>query len=110
MFRRDLATVTRTTQDTIEGEVIYGENIVIASNIPCHLSVNTISPVNQSDSTASVMYDYKLFYDTSLGIVIKPNDIINVTTAQGQQFEIVAGESHIYPLTVQTHCEDVKIV
>ena len=110
MFRNDRCTISRENEEIIENEVVYGEDIIIAENIPCHLSVKTISPVNQSQSTATVLLDYVLFIETRLGITIQSNDKITVITAQGQEYKLRAGESHKYGLTTQTHCEVVKVV
>lgn len=109
MFRDDICTILRAQEEIIEGETIYGDLVLVAENIPCHLSVVSISRVNQSQSTATVLLDYVLYIDTTHGISIQPNDTINVTTSQGQQYELKAGESHKYKLTTQTHCEVVKV-
>lgn len=110
MFRNDVCTIKRPKREVIQNETIWGTPEIIAENVPCHLSVKAISPVNQSQSTATVLLDYVLFIDTVTGITLKTNDIINVTTAQGQQYELRAGESHKYRLTTQTHCEVEKVV
>lgn len=109
MFRNDRATVKRPKKTKLNGEVIYGTPTQIVKDMPCHLSVKALSPINQSDSTATVLYDFVLFYDTALNITINPNDILEVTTAQGQSYTLRAGESKKYPLTVQTHCEKIKV-
>ena len=109
MFRNDRCTIKRPTKTNINGEVIYLPETVIYENVPCHLSVKALSPVNQSQSTATVMLDYVLFIDTKLGITINKNDIVEVTTAQGDSYKLRAGESHKYPLTTQTHCETDKV-
>lgn len=110
MFRADKCTISRELEEIIEGEIIYGDDVIIAVDIPCHLSVKAISPVNQSQSTATVLLDYVLFTQTSLGVTIKPNDKVTVLTAQGQEYKLRAGESHKYGLTTQTHCEVDKVV
>lgn len=110
MFRDDRCTIERPVEIEIEGEAIGYENEIIAVDIPCHLSVESISPVNQTQSTATVLLDYVLYIDTKHGVTIQSNDKISVLTAQGQQYELRAGESHKYRLTTQTHCEVVKIV
>lgn len=110
MFRDDKCTISRESKEVVEGEIIYGEDEIIAVDVPCHLSVESISPVNQSQSTATVLLDYVLFIDTKYGVTIEANDEIHVTTAQGQQYQLRAGESHKYRLTTQTHCEVIKVV
>ena len=110
MFRNDIFTLKRPKKEIVEGEIIWLDPELIAENIPCHLSVKTISPLNQSQSTATVLYDYVLFYDTALNLTINANDIIEVTTAQGQSYKLRAGESHKYPITTQTHCEVDSVV
>lgn len=110
MFRDDVCTIKRPKKIKVNGETVWGEPELIAENVACHLSVKAISPVNQSQSTATVLLDYTLFIDTALGITLKSNDIVNVITAQGQQYELRAGESHKYRLTTQTHCEVLKVV
>lgn len=110
MFRNDLFTAKRPKAIKYQNETIFGEPEIFVENMPCHLSVKALSPVNQSQSNATVLYDFTLFYDTASGIILEANDTIDVTTAGGQHYELRAGESHIYPLTVQTHCEDVRIV
>ena len=110
MFRDDKCTIYRPIEKEEDGEVIGYEDALIAENIPCHLSVKSISPVNQTQSTATVLLDYVLYINTNLGITIQSNDKITVITAQGQQYELRAGESHRYKLTTQTHCEVVKVV
>lgn len=110
MFRDDICTIERPVEVEEQGEIIEWRDELIASNIPCHLSVKSISQTNQSDSTATVLLDYVLYIDTKLGIDIHSNDKIKVTTAQGQEYELRAGESHRYKLTTQTHCEVVKVV
>ncbi len=106
MFRGDICTIKRQLKSVVEGETLWGDYKTIAADIFCHLSVKAISALNQSQSTATVMYDFTLFYDTSLGIDLQPNDLVFVKTAQGQEYELIAGESHQYYLTTQTHCED----
>jgi hypothetical protein len=110
MFRDDRCTIERPVEIEVEGETIGYENEIIAVDIPCHLSVESISPVNQTQSTATVLLDYVLYIDTKYGVTIQSNDKISVLTAQGQQYELRAGESHKYRLTTQTHCEVVKVV
>ena len=110
MFRDDICTIKRPNRTKVKGETIWGEPLLIAENIPCHLSVKSISQTVQSQSTATILYDYTLFIDTSLGVVINANDIIEVTTHHGQVRKLRAGESHIYGLTTQTHCEVDKVV
>lgn len=110
MFRDDKCTIIRPVEIEEQGETIGWEDALIAEDIPCHLSVKAISPVNQTQSTATVLYDYVLFLDTKNGVTIQANDKIKVTTAQGQYYELRAGESHKYRLTTQTHCEVVKVV
>lgn len=110
MFREDRCTIEREKKEIIEGEIIFGDDEIIAADIPCHLSVQSISPVNQTQSIATVQLDYLLYIDTKHGITINANDKIYVTTAQGQKYELRAGESHKYKLTTQTHCEVIKVV
>jgi len=110
MFRNDVCSIERPVEIEVEGETVGYENELIAVDIPCHLSVESISPVNQTQSTATVMLDYVLYIDTKHGITIQANDEIKVKTAQGQYYELRAGESHKYRLTTQTHCEVVKVV
>lgn len=105
MFRGDICTIKRQLKSVVEGETLWGDYKTIAADVPCHLSVKTISALNQSQSTATVMYDFTLFYDTSLGIDLQPNDVVFVKTSQGQEYKLIAGESHQYYLTTQTHCE-----
>lgn len=107
MFRNDICTIKRRLKAVVEGETLWGDYKTIAADIPCHLSVKAISALNQSQSTATVMYDFTLFYDTSLSIDLQPNDVIFVKTAQGQEYKLTAGESRQYYLTTQTHCEEL---
>lgn len=109
MFRNDMCTISREIKEIVEGEVIYGEDEIVAVDLPCHLSVKSISPVSQSQSTGTVLLDYVLYIDTKHGVTIQANDKISVTTAQGQYYELRAGESHKYRLTTQTHCEVTKV-
>lgn len=110
MFRLDRCTIKRPKKTKVNGEVIYTEPETIYSNIPCHLSVKSLSAVNQSDSTGTVLLDYVLFIDTNLGVTINKNDIIEVITGTGEQvYKLRAGESKKYPLTTQTHCEIEKV-
>ena len=109
MFRDHKCIIKRPTKTKVNGEVIYTADTVIYSNIPCHLSVKALSPINQSDSTATVLLDYVLFIDSSLGVTIKKNDIVEVITQFSDSYKLRAGESHKYPLTIQTHCEDIKV-
>jgi len=112
MFRNDRCTIKRPTKTKVNGEVIYLPETVIYSNVPCHLSVKALSPVNQTESTAKVLLDYVLFIDTnnSLNVTINKNDIIEVTQGvSGQTIKLRAGESQKYPLTIQTHCEVDKV-
>ena len=108
MFREDRCTIKRPIAIEEEGETIGYDEEIIAVDVPCHLSVQSISAVNQTQSTASVLLDYVLYIDTKHKISIKPNDEIIVTTGQGQIYELKAGESHKYKLTTQTHCEVTK--
>lgn len=110
MFRNDKCTIKRKPKQKINGEIIYLPETVIYSDVPCHLSVNALSPVNQSDSTAKVLLDYVLFIDTKQNVTINKNDIIEVTQGvSGQTIKLRAGESQKYPLTIQTHCEVDKV-
>ena len=110
MFRLDRCTIKRPKKTKVNGEVIYTEPETIYSDIPCHLSVKSLSAVNQSDSTGTVLLDYVLFIDTNLGVTINKNDIIEVTTGTGEQvYKLRAGESKKYPMTTQTHCEIDKV-
>lgn len=110
MFRLDRCTIKRPKKTKVNGEVIYTEPETIYSDIPCHLSVKSLSAVNQSDSTGTVLLDYVLFIDTNLGVTINKNDIIEVITGTGEQvYKLRAGESKKYPLTTQTHCEIDKV-
>ena len=109
LFRLDLCTVKRPKKTKVNGEVIYGTPTTIYTDVPCHLSVKALSPLNQSDSTATVLMDYVLFIDTSQHVTIKKNDIVEVTTQFDEKIELRAGESHKYPLTIQTHCEKNKV-
>ena len=111
MFRDDRCTIKRKPKTKVNGEVIYGNETAIFSNVPCHLSVKSLSAVNQSQSTATVLLDYVLFIDrnNSLNVSINRNDIIEVTTAAGDSYRLRAGESHKYPMTIQTHCEVDKV-
>ena len=94
----------------VNGEVIYDVPNTIYTDIPCHLSVKSLSAVNQSDSTGEVILDYVLFIDRKTGVTINKNDIIEVTTGTGEQvYNLRAGESKKYPLTIQTHCEIDKV-
>lgn len=110
MFRDDICTIKRPAKTVVEGETIWSEPAPIYTNVPCHLSVKALDPVIQSMSTASLKYDFKLFIDTASGIDIRPNDIVEVKTAQGQVFSLKACESFRYKLSVQTLCEERKIV
>ena len=110
MFRFDKCTIKRPNKTKTNGEVIYGTPTTVYTNIPCHLSVKALSPVNQSQSTATVLLDYVLFIDTRQNVTINKNDIIEVTQGiSGQTIELRAGESQKYPLTIQTHCEVNKV-
>lgn len=110
MFRNDICSIERPVEIKEEGEPIGWQDDIIAVDLPCHLSVESISPVNQTQSTATVLLDYVLYIDTKHGVTIQANDKIRVTTAQGQKYELRAGESHKYRLTTQTHCEVIKVV
>lgn len=103
MFRNHKCTIKRPYKEKINGEIVYLEPETIAVDVPCHLSIKANSALNQSQSTATVLYDYVLFTDNN--VVIKPNDIIE---CNGHFLR--AGESVRYPLTTQTTCEVDKIV
>ena len=109
MFRNDKCVIKRKEKTKVNGEVIYGDEVVIYENVPCHLSVKALSPINQSDSTAKVLLDYVLFINTNLGVTINKNDIVEVVTKFGDSYRLRAGESHKYPFTTQTHCEVNKV-
>ena len=110
LFRLDTCSIKRPKKTKVKGEIIYGTPETIYSNVPCHLSVKSLSPVNQSDSTATVLLGYVLFIDTALNVTINKNDIIEVTQGvSGNTIELRAGESQKYPLTIQTHCEKNKV-
>lgn len=110
MFRYDLCTIKRPKKIKLKGEIIYSTPDVVYVAVPCHLSVQTLSPVNQSDSTAKVLLDYVLFIDTDENVTIEKNDIIEVTQGvSGKTIELRAGESQKYPFTIQTHCEKNKV-
>lgn len=111
MFRLDKCTVKRPSKTKVKGEIIYGTPTTVYTDVPCHLSVKTISATNQSNSTAKVLLDFVLFIDTDTGVTIQSNDIIEVTTGQNQNYyKLRAGESKKYPLTIQTHCEVDSVV
>ncbi|MBS4760954.1 MAG: hypothetical protein KHX03_09685 [Clostridium sp.] len=109
MFRDDVCTIKRPAKTVVEGETIWGEPEAVYENIPCHLSVKSLSRVEQSSSTATVLLDYTLFIDLKTGVTINKNDIVEVTTGRGEKYFLRAGESHKYPLTIQTHCEDTSV-
>ena len=110
MFRLDRCTIKRPKKTKVKGEVIYGTPETIYTNIPCHLSVKSLSATNQSDSTATVLLDYVLFIDSDTGVTINKNDIVEVVTGMGEQvYNLRAGESKKYPMTIQTHCELNKV-
>lgn len=110
MFRQDKCTIKRPNKSKVKGEVVYGTPTTIYTNIPCHLSVKSLSALNQSDSTAKVLLDYVLFIDRSQNVTIQKNDIIEVVTGAGEQiYNLRAGESKQYPFTIQTHCEIDKV-
>jgi hypothetical protein len=79
MFRDDRCTIKRPIAIEEEGETIGYDEEIVAVDLPCHLSVQSISAVNQTQSTASVLLDYVLYIDTKHKISIKPNDEIIVT-------------------------------
>lgn len=110
VFRDSICIIKRPAKTVVEGETIWTEPEVVYADVPCHLSVKSVNPVEQSESTADIKYSFKLFTDASAGVDIKANDIVEVTTAQGQVFSLKAGESIRYKMTTQTSCEDVKIV
>lgn len=110
MFRDDICSIERPVEIKEEGETIGWQDDIIAVDIPCHLSVISKSATVQTQSTATVLLDYVLFIDTIYGVTIQENDKIRVTTLQGQYYELIAGESHKYKLTTQTHCEVTKVV
>lgn len=110
MFRDDICSIERPVEIKEEGETIGWQDDIIAIDLPCHLSVLSKSAVVQTQSTATVLLDYVLYIDTIHGVTIQTNDKIRVTTAQGQKYELRAGESHKYRFTTQTHCEVTKVV
>lgn len=110
MFRDDICSIERPVEIKEEGETIGWQDDIIAIDLPCHLSVLSKSAVVQTQSTATVLLDYVLYIDTKHGVTIQGNDKIMVTTAQGQKYELRAGESHKYRFTTQTHCEVTKVV
>lgn len=110
MFRDDRCSIERPVEVVEEGETIGWQDYIIAVDVPCHLSVLSKSAVVQTQSTATVLLDYVLYIDTKHGVTIQSNDKITVTTAEGQYYELRAGESHKYRLTTQTHCEVTKVV
>lgn len=110
MFRDARCSIERPVHRKEEGETIGWDVDIVAVDVPCHLSVLSKSAVVQTQSTATVFLDYVLYIDTKHGITIQANDTIRVTTAEGQEYELKAGESHKYRLTTQTHCEVVKVV
>ncbi len=110
MFRDDRCSIERPVEVKEEGETIDYTTEIIAVDLPCHLSVISKSALVQTQSVATVLLDYVLYIDTKLGVTIQSNDKILVTTAQGQKYKLIAGESHKYRLTTQTHCEVDKVV
>lgn len=110
LFRLDRCTIKRPNKSKINGEIIYNTPTTVYTDVPCHLSVKALSPISQSDSTATVLLDYVLFIDKSQNVTINKNDIIEVTQGESEQtIELRAGESQHYPLTIQTHCEKNKV-
>lgn len=108
MFRDDICKISRAKKEKINGEVVHLEPTLIYEGVMCNLSKNKLTTVNQSQSTASVDYEFTLFTDCD--VHIEPNDIIEVTTAEGQQFKLRVGQSKRYLLSTQTNCKDIKIV
>lgn len=108
MFRNDICTIKRQHAEKVNGESVWVTDTVY-ENVPCHLSVKALSALDQTQSVAKVLLDYTLFIDLSKNVTINKNDIVEVTTGRGDKYELRAGESHKYPLTIQTHCEDNKI-
>lgn len=110
MFRDDRCSIERPVEIKEEGETVGWQDDLIVTDLPCHLSVVSKSAVDQTQSTATVLLDYVLYIDTKYGITILENDKITVTTAQGQRYQLRAGESHKYRFTTQTRCEVEKVV
>lgn len=108
--KRDKCTIKRPNKVVIEGETVWGEPVVIAENLPCLLTAKGINAVNQTQSTASIMYTFLLFTDTKDGTTINPNDTIEVTTYTGQFYKLKAGHSMVYPTTTQTTCEEKDVI
>lgn len=108
MFRNDICKVSRPAKEKVNGEVVYLTPSVVYDNIMCNLSKNKLTAVNQSQSIATLDYNFVLFTDCNINI--QPNDIIEVTTREGQQFKLRAGQSKRYLLSTQTLCKEIDIV
>lgn len=97
----DKATVKR--QMTVKGSHFEKNGQYnVYENIPCHLSENNLTGAHENRKVKSVDYDFKLFCSPEYKIEL--NDVIEVTTAGGQNFKVYAGRSRVYAKTCQTKC------
>ncbi len=108
-MRKDKLTATRETYQCVSGEVHYLEPIIVAQNIPCHLS-SGLENVVYLDKTPYIISNYTLFLDYDQNIQIKENDTLYVQTQRGENYKLRAGEIKKYNLTIQIKCTQKKIL
>lgn len=109
MFKKDKLTIKRENYSLINGEAVYLEPIIIAQNVPCHLSV-TINNTAKLNGAPYIAADFTLFINSNLKINVKENDILFITTEKFQEYKLYAGEIKIYNLTTQIKCRQEKII
>ena len=109
MFRGDKLTVKRENYTIVNGEVVYLEPVIIAMDVPCHLSIslNNSAKLNGAPYIAS---DFTLFLNSNLKVNVKENDILLITSDKFQEYKLYAGEVKIYNLTTQIKCRQEKII
>ena len=109
MFRSDKLTVKRENYNIVEGEAIHLEPVLVAKDVPCHLSIslNNTCKINGAPYIAA---DFTIFLNSNLKINIKENDILFVTSDKYQEYKLYAGEVKIYNLTTQIKCRQEKII
>ena len=108
MFRDDLMTLKREIYHLQEGLALYDNEILIAKNVPCHLST-TLNNTVKRDNVPYLNADFTLFLNSDNDIEIKQNDILYITTSKNQTYRLYAGEVKKYNLSVQVKCRQEKI-
>lgn len=108
MFRSDRVTIKRDVYELVQGEVVHEDQLLVAEDVPCHLSV-ILNNTFDIKGAPCIVSDFTLFVNSNVKN-IKENDVLSIETKSGQTYKLYAGEIKIYNLTTQIKCRQEKII